>query len=77
MSLAAKRNRTCYTHRLQTNRWHREEETQNTDSNNTMISKATSSLFLSKMIAELERKPRTTPHNKGPTLNPKHKGGQQ
>ena len=43
-----------HNHRLHTSPWYREEET--------ILVKTSGSLFLSKMIAKLERAPRITPH---------------
>ena len=49
--------RKCHNHTLQTNPWHQQEETQNTNSHMTSKAikvKAISSLFLSEMIVKLE-----------------------
>ena len=50
--------RKCHNHRLQTNKWFLDEETQNTDSHSTIIVQQ-----LSKMIYNLERTSRTTPQH--------------
>ena len=67
----------CCNNSPQTNPWYSEEETQNTDGHTTAItqSKATSSLFLSKMIAKLEKTQRTTLQNKDPTQKTQHTMG--
>ena len=60
--------RKCQNHKLQTNQWYNEEETQNTDGLYTAkVKQPALSLFSSKMISQLERGPRTTPQNKDPT----------
>ena len=57
-----------HNHRLQTNPWHYEEETQNTGSHNTNKVKQPA-LFLSKNIAKLEKTLRTISQNKNSTQN--------
>ena len=71
--------RKCHKHILQTSNWHREEESKNGKSDmtfKTLQSKATISLFLSNMIAKLERTQSTAKQNKGIRLNP-HKQWEQ
>ena len=65
--------RKCHYHIPQINLVHREEEAQNTDSHMatwTLWSKVASSLFLSKMIAKLEKTQSTKPKNKDPPSTP-------
>ena len=64
--------RKYHNQKLQTNLRHREEATKDTASDNTISvkTKATNSLFLSNMIAKLERTSSTTPQNKAQTQNP-------
>ena len=67
-----------HSHTPQTNLRHREEESQNIYSNKTSVRqyKATSSLFLFKIFAKLERKKSNAQQNKDkhrtPTTNGKH-----
>ena len=53
---------TYHNHKPQTDPRHRGEETQNTESHNTIRS-----VFLSTMTAKLERAQRSTPHNEDTT----------
>ena len=63
----------CHNQILQTNQWHREEETQNRKSHDIVkLKRNIIILFLGKMIVKLERTPRTIPHNKHSTPNDDH-----
>ena len=59
LSMIRKWHEKWHDHRTKTNTWYCKEEPQNKD--NPIQGKAVSSLLLSKMIAELERKQRNTP----------------
>ena len=68
--------RKCYNLRLQTEPQHHDQETRNTDSHKSIKVKLPA-LFLSMMIAELERASRTKLENNGQTQNSHNQWKQQ